>query len=208
MKFFHKGADRDPKTGKPVVSSAGKFMGWNTIFGRDGDQGGRYMTRIWFWRLRLHIFHRGDSDPDPHDHPWDFATFPLTSYVEEVSIRIGSQEFSEAGFSPETVYTTRRQVVPAFRLSFRPATHCHRVLGAYAGSWGPLDIPRDYELAWSESGGIPEVPEVDLSKKIVTIVWISKPWRKWGFLKARDGRYCWIHWKEYVLGGGKDSPCQ
>ncbi len=26
--------ETDPKTGKPVVSSAGKFFGWNTIYGR------------------------------------------------------------------------------------------------------------------------------------------------------------------------------
>ena len=28
-------------------------------------------------QLYLHIFHRGDQDRCPHDHPWDFWTFPL-----------------------------------------------------------------------------------------------------------------------------------
>lgn len=42
------------------------------------------MTRAWFGRLRFHVFFRGDQDPDCHDHPWGFWTFPLRSYVEEV----------------------------------------------------------------------------------------------------------------------------
>lgn len=189
-------AELDPKTGKPVVTSAGKFMGWNTIFGRDGDKGEPYMTRIWFWRLRMHIFHRGDADPDPHDHPFNFVTFPLTSYVEEVY---------EADPVPGTVdepdpETIRRrvQVVPAFRFSYRPATHCHRVLGALGKA------PRDLRFLFDET----KTPPIDWNRKIVTLLWFSKPVRKWGFLKNRDDKWCWIGWREYILGGGKDTPCQ
>ena len=65
-------------------TSAGKLFGMSRIYGANGDHETVYMTRFWFGRLRFHIFHRGDADPDCHDHPWGFWTFPLRSYVEEV----------------------------------------------------------------------------------------------------------------------------
>lgn len=86
-------------------------------------------------------------------------------------------------------YRTRLQVVPAWRPNHRPATHTHRVLGHYAG--------------FRDKG----VPAVD-SRPIVTLVWRGKDERKWGFLKHRDGRWCWVHWKSYVFGGGKSAPCE
>ena len=191
--------ETDPKTGKPVVSSAGKFMGINTIFGRDGEQGGPYMTRAWFWRLRLHTFHRPDQDEDCHDHPWDFWTFPLVSYVEEVAIKEPDYSVSYAG--PPWVFRKTLQIVPAWRLSFRPATHCHRVLGAYQGNGNAI------EWDTGDDGTITS-PNVNLAKKIVTIVWISKPKRAWGFLKNREGEWCWVAWRDYIFNGGKDGPCQ
>lgn len=159
-------------------------------------------------RLRLHIFHRGDQDPDCHDHPWDFWTFPLTPYVEEVAEPTGWGEYEangntysypldsdEARFSPlaaergRPTYRKRWQVVPAWRLTFRPATHTHRVIGRYAGF---------------EQSGVPVVAFAP----IVTLVWRGKDERKWGFLKHRDGKWCWVHWKSYVFGGGKSAPCE
>lgn len=105
-----------------------------TIYTRDGTS--KYMTRLVLGKLRFHLFHRGDEDEHLHDHPWAFWTFPLTSYVEE---------------TPER----RRNLVPAFSLSFRPATYKHRVLG-------------------------PNNPD---DKKILTIVWTdtSKTPNPWGF---------------------------
>lgn len=150
-----------------------KFIGWQTIWG--GDHGARtpYMTRAWIGRLRIHIFHRGDADPDCHDHPWDFWTFPLTPYVEEVVV-------NGTGGRARIV-----DIVPAFRWSFRPATHTHRVLGI----WN-----RKSSLSYTEG-------------KIVTIVWRSAWRREWGFTKIGRGTSCWIHWKDYIFGGGKDAPC-
>lgn len=84
-----------------------------TIGARDA-QGRRYMTRLIWGRARVHVFHRGDADPDPHTHPWPFWTFPLTPYLETV-------------FDPETC-AFRDQVVRAFRLHYRPASYAHRVI--------------------------------------------------------------------------------
>lgn len=198
----------DVNTGKPARTSADRFWGWNTIYGRAGEHAEPYMTRAWFGRLRLHIFHRGDNDPDPHDHPWGFWTFPLVPYLEEVltEIRCGTcggsmGECGQCSDSPK--FSRRIQVVPAWWPTYRPATHTHRVICAakrerhpgWLGSRYFDSRGRTYKKAFGE-------------KKIVTLVWRGKPERKWGFLKHRDGKWCWVHWKEYVFGGGKNAPCE
>ena len=200
--------------GKPAATSAGRFMGWNTIFGKEGEHATPYMTRVWIGRLRLHIFHRGDADPDCHDHPWDFWTFPFTTYVEEVAVYssikaledmkamhaegLTGDQINEAIANGRKVgYALFRQVVPAWRWSFRAATHTHRVLGRLS----PEASLYDYDT------GEITYPEWRPGK-IVTLVWRSHDKRKWGFLKLRDGRWCWTPWKEYVFGGGKSAPCE
>lgn len=204
----HKG-DGVSTWGTKVATSAGKFFGWrNRIYGRNNEHATVYMTRFWIGRLRLHIFHRGDNDPDHHDHPWGFWTFPLTSYVEEVVD--GDLAFLgrvQTVVAPGGV-AVRRNVVKAWRLHYRPATHTHRVLGRYSGNVNRREddaiihgVPADY--ANSTSGVEPYFDQ----RRIVTIVWRGKDERKWGFLKNRDGRWCWVHWKEYVFRGGKDAPC-
>lgn len=87
-----------------------------TIWGADRTP---YMTRVILGRLRLHVFHRGDGD-DMHDHPADFWTFPLVSYVEEIE-------------HPWSGGHTLRRVVRAFRLHRRKAEFLHKVLGRWDG---------------------------------------------------------------------------
>lgn len=171
---------------------AERFIGFDTIYGAHGEHQTPYLTRIWIGRLRLHIFHRGDADPDCHDHPWDFWTFPLTSYVEEVACR------ERLGGHPHPDFTLCRQVVRAFRPHFRPAEHTHRVLGRYAGEvcdWPGQQRGDGTRPAFTDG-------------KIITIVWQGRPHRKWGFLRNRDGKWCWTPWKDYVFGGGKHAPCE
>lgn len=164
-----------------IISSSEKFFGKSTIFGRDGEHNTPYMTRRWIGRLRLHIFYRGDQDPDCHDHPWDFWTFPFHSYVEQVAVNDGYL----GGQNPVEI---KHQIVPAWRWSFRPATHCHRVLGRVS------------------AGGVTNT-HWGVPGTIVTLVWRSETKRKWGFLKNRAGQWCWTPWKDYIFGGGKDAPC-
>jgi hypothetical protein len=180
---------------KPKDTSAGRFMGRSTIYGADGEHETPYMTRFWFGPLRLHIFHRGDADPDCHDHPWDFWTFPLRSYVEEVLEERVETKFLAAGGKTERSYFVRHtQVVKAFRLHYRPATHRHRVLGALTD--------------WASFSGV-LVPLYAPVGTIPTIVWRSGIKRKWGFTKSDDtGKWCWIPWKTYAYEGGKHAPCE
>lgn len=199
--------ERDPKTGRPVVTSAGKFMGWNTIYGRDGEHGDPYMTRIWLGRLRLHIFHRGDLDEDCHDHPWGFWTFPLTSYVEEVTNYTLAEKARErtVEIAVPKAKMTVKLVVPAFRLTYRPAIHCHRVLGAWDREGHRLKMRTGF---YANSYADLAEPPVDYSRKIITLVWRGPTERSWGFLKNRDGQWCWVAWRDYVFNGGKEGPCQ
>ena len=55
--------------------------------GRDGDP---YLDRLRIvgtplFSLYLHRIHRPDAEPDPHDHPWWFASLILTGFYEEAT---------------------------------------------------------------------------------------------------------------------------
>lgn len=186
---------KSPELGLPYKPDehAEPFMGRHTIYSIDDKPPTPYMSRYWIGRLRLHIFHRGDVDADPHDHPWNFWTFPLVSYLEEVT-RYAGERFPDTNYHPDAenksvpYYETRSQVVKAWRLHYRPATHTHRVMGKF---WGHMGITPCFKPG-----------------KIVTIVWRGGGKRAWGFLKNRDGKWCWIAWKKYVFEGGKHAPCE
>jgi len=181
--------------GKAHKPSMGSLFGVSTIYGRVDEHDKPYMTRIWFGRLRLHIFYRGDNDPDCHDHPWDFWTFPLTPYVEEVLVAI--RDTTSKGSKPRPQrYQRVRQVVPAFKWTFRKATHTHRVLYGLT------------KAQYRELHSWPRKEAIEPTKtRIVTIVWRGRGERPWGFMKNREGRWCWVAWREYVLNGEKDGPC-
>lgn len=129
----------------------------------DGSEEDPYLTRWIVGRLRLHKFHRPDGDKAPHDHPWDFWTFPLVSYVEEV-------------FDPQTGKTIVH-VVERFKVHYRPAVHCHRILG----KWSGLDQRHGYK------GPLPTVGP------IWTIVWTGPVIRKWGFYS----KGMWYPWRMF-----------
>lgn len=183
---------------KKAKTSAGKLFGLNKIYGADDGKETIYMVRAWFGRLRFHIFFRGDQDPDCHDHPWGFWTFPLRTYIEEVLDECvvktwGTDPVTMEGYVKESSYFERRtQIVRAFRWHYRPATHKHRVLGRAVRPPGTT-----VDNHWRPGEGT-----------IPTIVWRDKPSRAWGFTKERDGIWCWVPWADYVFNGGKAAPCQ
>lgn len=115
------------------------------------------MTR--WGRLYLHIFHREDLDRDPHDHPYGFWTFPI------------NQGYTEDVFDP-VAHCFKTVKVPAWRWTFRKATHCHRVTNA--------------ERGWP----------------VVTVVWRLPTAREWGFwcyMPGKSWRH-WTPWQGYVAG--------
>lgn len=194
---------------KKAKTSAGKLFGVNHIYGADDGKETVYMTRAWFGRLRFHIFFRGDQDPDCHDHPWGFWTFPLRTYVEEVLderiVKIwGTDPVTMEGYVRESSYFERRtEIVRAFRWHYRPATYRHRVLGVW---------DRHYD-GWAKRGHHynvkGEVVPAHIPVGVLpTIVWRDKPSRAWGFTKERSGIWCWVPWTDYVFNGGKAAPCQ
>jgi hypothetical protein len=64
--------------------------GWSVLSGYDiGADDDPYLDRLCILRtplvsLYLHHIHRADSDPDPHDHPWAFASVVLCGAYREV----------------------------------------------------------------------------------------------------------------------------
>jgi len=154
------------------------FPAVEVFYGAGGEP---YMTRVSFtdW-LVLHVFHRGDQDPDPHDHRRAFITFPLRSYVEEVYFHRGHM----AGRSDF-------RVVRAGRPHFRGKTFTHRVIGLWDGS-------RDHLTCKPATGAT--------DGEIVTLVWwLGRKRGTWGFwcwprtgLWARRG---FVDWRDYIHRG-------
>lgn len=145
-----------------------------TFYGRDGVYPTPYLTRVALsdW-LSLHVFHRGDADPDPHDHVRAFVTLPLTSYVEEV-------------YDPDSGLAVLR-LVRAGRLHFRAATYAHRVVGRWIGL--------------CEESGAPVL--VACEGGIVTLVlWIGRKRDTWGFWRREGGfvRRTFVPWRDYIFG--------
>lgn len=103
--------------------------GWLPKIEHLGPKGDPYLSRLVWGRLRVHVFHRGDADPDAHDHQWDFWTLPLVDYVE----------INDDGYA----------VVERFRVHFRPAEYRHRVIGSL--SWWDRFAPhrRIVTLVWT-----------------------------------------------------------
>lgn len=184
----------------------GRFV--ERIYGRDGMHETLHLTRIKLtpvtqrWGgLYFHIFHRGDEDPDPHDHPWNFKTLPLTSYWETVMDEDGQFHLN---------------LVRAWRWSSRPKDYVHRIVCAARGTRVLREAGREAtELITTER------------RKIVTLVWYGPKLREWGFWvrepqnaykterTMRDigateravknvvrGHRIWVHWRPYLLGKG------
>lgn len=139
---------------------------------RIGIAGDHYLTRVKLgFGFYLHIFHRGDADRWPHDHPWDFWTFPLRGYEEEVWVGDGilwpwpAESYHIHAHPEGGFYYIRR--VRAFRWHKRRAEHRHRVIWDRRKKRGPL----------------------------VTLVWHEPKRRHWGFwIRGRT----FVHWTHYV----------
>lgn len=176
------------------------------IYGAGEEANTIYLTRVHLtpmtrWgRLYLHIFHRGDADRDPHDHPFDFWTFPLTSYWEKVMDNEG-----------ELIVNKVRR----WRWTKREAEHAHRVVGPIRG------FPR--KLKHNEQGKL--VGAKPLKQSFVTIVWRGPTFRRWGFWVHDDHRHFgmaglymrtnpttrggtrrWLPWRTYVYGEQQTTP--
>lgn len=169
-----------------MITGSGSLL-WKTGAARTycGRDGSPYLTRISLtpetrWgRLMLQIFHRGDPDPDPHDHPWDFWTFPLVGYVEEVMKGDGS-----------IIWPV---LVDHWQWHYRPCYYAHRVLYAQWSSRRPRNLTRrivsivwrgpyvrDWGF-WVEDG---------LNEKERALAQ--------GYGAARRGRRRFMHWKRYL----------
>ena len=99
---------------------------------------GPYLTvhtllNLWFLKrpisICLHNFHRGDEDPDCHDHPFSYLSFILIGSYRE--------------YAQDDTYITRKR----FSLAYRRATHRHRVQPTTNRCW-TLCIKRKTDRQW------------------------------------------------------------
>lgn len=157
---------------------------WETVYGRDKMHATPYLTRIWLtpktrWgQLSLHIFHRGDEDPDYHDHPFAFWTIPLScSYYEEV-------------LSADGLIAMFR--VKWLRRHHRKASYTHRVICPTIGTF-PL-VTVIWRSSQRRRWGFYVPWHYQSIKKMVEKYGVQKQ-----DFEARGFRY-WIHWRAYIFG--------
>lgn len=95
----------------------------------------RYIVYLGGLCVRLHKFWRGDDDRAPHDHPWNFWTFPLRPYYELVP----AASLDEPGtYDMSHDPPLRISYVKAWRLHYRPAKYRHIVMCRADGSEKPF----------------------------------------------------------------------
>lgn len=162
---------------------------FETVYGLEGP----YLTRLVFGRLRFHCFHRGDEDEETHSHPWDFWTFPLVGYYEEVVTCNESDRIIYYGREkvlPWCFYL-RTEFVQPFRWHKRRADHSHRILYSARDICG-MDI-KVYKPGFRHAR----------SKNIYTIVWTGKKVQGWGFTKLlRGGMVLFTDWRLFIKEKG------
>jgi hypothetical protein len=99
---------------------------------------GRYLTVYTLLKIKsgkaetsicIHNFHRGDEDPSAHDHPFSFYSLVLIG---------GYREFNEDG-----EFIIRKPL----SLTYRPATHRHRVEPLTRHCW-TLCIKTKVDRVW------------------------------------------------------------
>jgi len=143
---------------------------------RDGQHSTCYLTRIkltpktWWGQLYFHVFHRGDLDRDFHDHPYDFWTFPLVTYYEDV-------------LDHATGRSTLNEV-KAFRWHFRPAEYTHIQLGAVTGFKSKVPL-QDLFGGWTATF---------LWRKPT-----RRMWGFWVRNYEIAFEYLWVPWRKYLF---------
>jgi len=150
------------------------------VFGRYGAENMPYLTRFKLFPMTpwgqpyLHIFHRGDYDRAFHDHPYDFWTFPLRTYYEDVLNLVTGR--------------ITRNAVTAWRWHFRPAEYTHIQMGSAKKN--------DESYLWRVHNRF--------NGPTITFLWRKKTRRAWGFWRLAhttvpegDELYIWTHHKEY-----------
>lgn len=162
---------------------------FETVYGKEGP----YLTRLVLGKLRFHCFHRGDEDEETHSHPWDFWTFPLVGYYEEVlTLNTAGKVIFYGGerIEPWRFYL-RREFVRPFRWHKRQADHSHRILYSARDTCG-MDI-NVYRAGFRHAR----------SKNIYTIVWTGRKSGSWGFSKLLgSGMIIFTHWRLFIQEKG------
>lgn len=126
----------------------------------------RYIVYVAGCTLRLHKFWRGDDDRAPHDHPWNFITFPFRDYLEHVQEPSGREYV---------------RVVKRLRFHYRPSGYRHIVLHGLED----ISYLRD---------GLRHKAQLRTSKPFWTIVITGRRTRSWGFWPEHDHYIYWRDW--------------
>jgi hypothetical protein len=156
-----------------------------------GDADKPYLTRYTVFeskpfQIALHVFHRSDADA-LHDHPWNFLSIILWRGYNEVTRTAPhcpdckSKMVYMAGinqyYCPEFEFCNFHCYLPAVRIKSRK----------YPGMFLFRKATHSHRV------------ELVNNKKAVTLVFMGKRWREWGFFTSKG----WQQWQRYFF----DNRC-
>ena len=156
------------------------------IYGVDGLHTTPYLTRLRLLQsninrpffqhgIFLHKFHRGDLDMAFHDHPWDYWTFPLRTYYEDILDSNGK--------------VILRWKMQGLRWHFRTMYHTHRLPPDAHYPWYSLVLPGPPRATtWGFY-----LPKARADKLYPGLADPSK----------RVGSFVWVSWSNYIYNPTK-----
>lgn len=142
-----------------------------------GDAGSPYLTRYTLPRIgpvraNLHVFHRSDAD-EHHDHPWNFVSVILwRGYIEETKGLVKRDFHSLCDYPKILIHGL------------------YEVGSVRKRVWPGMILYRKAEHRHRV--------ELVNGKKAVTLVFMFKRRREWGFFTKRG----WQNWREYFAERG------
>jgi hypothetical protein len=95
----------------------------------------RWVLNLGRFALRLHHWHRGDDPRHFHDHPWWFITFVLKGGYTDVAGTATDFELQDPLLASKNQLSSKKDILTAPAVRFRPAHHRHTVDVHKGGCW-------------------------------------------------------------------------
>jgi len=169
--------------GKIITWLSYRLIDWHEKRGTFIDIRGRYNPTLYLRRYPLfpksawwavynvyvHRFFRSDADV-PHDHPWNFLTYVVKDgYTEDVWERTDAPIRHHRDYKKVSYNRLQGGWI------FRKATHLHRVV-----------LGREFA-------------ESDILKTPITVCFIGRRQREWGFMeKINTPKQTWTRWETFI----------
>lgn len=136
----------------------------------------------WF-SIFIHRFMRSDGS-DPHDHPWNFLAYMLEGKYTEKYYDMEKPQISSNKEVFLSFWTEKINYRKVGSLAYRKSNDIHRV-----------ELERSYIMS-------------EIEQAPLTICFIGKRIRQWGFWPKDDNGARFVHWRHYLSITPKDPRAE